>query len=307
MVCTDEDMRIYHGENMRLLKTYEDAFLEQPPVKKPGGVWGSNGGFLFLNDNAIHLIYSITYSVGKFGYAYPNEGYHYAQQIAVASSSYLVFDENAGTFLGYTAGRNTPLVDAYPAYLGHNYTDQQLLWLGSRHMYDISSLKAYAITRDKNDNTLRVISTWPNYIQNNLFVFESELVLPPESGLGTATAYTCHGGGSVSTIVAGHEVLYYSAGDNRVHYYNLVNQVERLDAVTIPPDESIAYIQHVYDYYWQENHFVILANKGNGWKLYVHDMVGATHDINPTPSATYSGEGTAVNLIYRHPNIKLTY
>ncbi|MDR0766383.1 MAG: hypothetical protein LBF09_05565 [Odoribacteraceae bacterium] len=314
MICTDQDARVYHGDNMRLLKAWDSLFLEQPAVKRPAGIWGSTGGFMLLNDNSPHFVYNNGYGIGKFGYAYPSDGYKLSRLVTVGYAGYLAFDENAGSFVGYYPQRNTPYTEAYPGYLP-NCVNQELLWSAPRHMYETTSLNSYSITRDRDDNTIRVISSWPRYIQNGLFVFERDYLIPPTVRLAEGTAFTCHGGGSVSSIIAGHEAIYYSTGDNRVHYYNLANQTERRDAVTIPDGESIAYIHHAYDYYWQVNHFIILANKGNQWKMYVHDMegstpdniIGGTVDIVSTPTATYTGDGTAVNLIYRHPNTKLTY
>ncbi|MDR2129721.1 MAG: hypothetical protein LBP56_00905 [Odoribacteraceae bacterium] len=307
LFCTDQDMRVYHGDNMNLLKSWDEAFLEVPAVKRPQGVWATGGGFMLMNDNALHFIHNNGYTVGQFGYHFPSGDYRYAAQAAIGSSGCCVFDENAGTFLGYYPAHNTPYTDVYPAYVGHNYVNQELLWLGSRHFYDISSTNAYAIIRDKGDDAVRVFTLWPHYIQSNLFVFETEYLINPGIGIGDGKVFTCHGGGNVSTISAGHPVIYYSTGDNRVHYYNLANQIERRDAVTLPADERVVYIHHAYDYYYQVNIFSILAEKNGNWKLYTHDMVGSTPDIQATPAATYSGTGTPVNLIYRHPDTKLTY
>ena len=306
MLCTDQDLRVYHGDNMQLLRAWDSLFLEQPAVKRPGGVWGSGGGFMLLNDGYPHFVYAASYSIGTFGYRYPAPDYKLSPHVAVGSSGYLAFDENAGTFVGYYYGSKTPYTEGYPGYLP-NPVNQDLIWQGPRHMYDANSLNSYAITRDRDDGTVRLISAWPRYIQNGLFVFERDWIIPPTLGVCQGKLFTPHGGGAVSTIVAGHDILYYSTGDNRVHYYNIISQTERRDAVVLPEDETIAYIHHAYDYYWLENHFIILANKGNGWKLYVHAMVGDTYDINPTPTATYTGEGVAVNLIYRYPDCKLTY
>ncbi|MDR1415726.1 MAG: hypothetical protein LBI96_07945 [Odoribacteraceae bacterium] len=307
VVCSDEDMRIYNGDNLELLKAWDDAFLEVPAVKKPEGVWASTGGFMLKNNNALHFINNNGYTVGMFGYPYPSDDYKYAPQVSIGYGGYCLFDENAGTFLGYYPGKNTPLTEAYPFGVGHNYVDYDLTWMATRPFYSILSSNSYAIIKSRVDNSSLLVSIWASYIQSNMFVFNEEFVIPSTTGLADGKLFTSHGGGSVSTIVAGHEIIYYSNGDNKVHYYNIRNQTEKTDAITIPADEQIVYIEHAYDFAYNVNLFIVLSSKGGGWTVRAYDMVGTTYDIQPSPSATYSGDGVAVNLVYRHPDIAYSF
>jgi hypothetical protein len=307
ILCTDEDMRIYHGDNMQLLKTWDEAFLELPAVKKPQGVWGSSGGFMLLNNNSLQFCHTNGYSVGKFGYPHPSGDYKYATQVGPSSSGYCVFDETAGTFLGYYYTFITPLTNPYDYGTRHNYFDYDLIWLRTQPFYATSSPNTFALIKSRVDNSALVVNMWAGYIQNNMFVFESEYPLAPGLDLLDGKVFTCHGGGTSGSTVAGHSVIYYSTGDNNVHYYNISNQTTKTSVVTLPPDEEIVYLEHAYDYYYGVSLFIVLADKGGNWVLHVYDMEGATPDIKLPAVETYTGNGTPVNLIYRHPETRLTF
>jgi hypothetical protein len=304
ILCTDEDMSIYNAENMRLLKSWDEAFFETPAVKKPQGLWASMDGFMLLNDNKLHFTQFNTYGNGRLGYPYPSGDYKYAPWAANGYSGYCLFDETAGTFLGYYPGWSTPLTEVYDYAVGHNYYDYDLLWLKSQILYLYVCNNTFAIIKSRVDNSALIVSVWPHYIQNNLFVVGAEYPLAPGLGLLDGKVFTCHGGNGTSI---GHNVIYYSTGDNQVHYYNLANQMTKTSVITLPPDEEIVYLEHAYDYYYEVSFFYVLANKGGEWFLHVYDMEGATPDIKPAVVNTYSGSGTAINAVYRHPNMHMNF
>ena len=164
-----------------------------------------------------------------------------------------------------------------------------------------------------------IIRSWPNYLQNyHQLVFSAEIAVAPGAGLGDGKVFAAQGQNTtnVAGAIFGRDGIYYSKGDNEVHYYNIGNQTEMLNVVTIPADEQIVYLEHAFDgvtqylYQYITNTFIVLANKPDGtWKLYAYnyDQSGTGVDIVEPAVEAYSGRGVAVNLIYRHPNTKLTY
>lgn len=59
--------------------------------------------------------------------------------------------------------------------------------------------------------------------------------------------FAVQGYGVLSTPPAYSGVIYYSKGDNVVHYYNPSNQTEKKNMISIPADEEIVYIAHSSD------------------------------------------------------------
>jgi hypothetical protein len=304
ILCTDEDVSIYHADNMQLIRTWDEIFFEVPAVKKPQGIWTSMDGFMLLNNNTLQFMQFNTYGNGLFGYPYPSGDYKYAPQAASGYSGYCVFDEAAGTFLGYYPRVQAPLTEVNPAIPpGHNYNDYDLLWFWSQPLYLYVAQNTFAIIKSRVDNSALIVSPWPHYLQSNYFIIGGEYPLAAGLGLLDGKVFTCHGGGSGY----GHNVIYYSTGDTQVHYYTSTNQMTTTAAITLPVGEEIVYLEHVYDFYYEVNLFYALANKGGEWFLHVYDMEGATPDINPTPVATYTGHGAAVNAVYRHPDMHMNF
>jgi hypothetical protein len=313
MVCTDEDLRIYHGENMKLLKKWDDAFIEIPAVKKPQGVWALTNGFVLLNNNTVSFVNNNGSNVGQFGYPYPNDNIKINPNLAIASGSVLVFDDNAGEFAGYYVQKYAPLKDAVikasPLTLGPvgtaYFTNCDLIYMGTQVYYATAAGRSYVIVRDRNTKVSYLWQIGINNIQYG-YIYDygaGGLVIPSTFGVLTAKVFALKGGASTAL----NTIIYYSAGDNKVHYYNPSNQTEKKDIITLPVGEEIVCIEQSYDYYYKINSFAVLSNLNGNWILRTYDMVGSTPDVALPEKATYNGTGIAKNFIYRHANTSLTY
>ncbi len=313
VVCSDEDMRIYHGENMQLLKKWENAFLETPAVKKPQGVWGHTNGFMIMNNNSVSFIDNNGSNVGEFGYPYPVNNMKLNQNATVMSSSVLVYDDIAGELAGYYARTHTPVknavVKASPLTLGPvgeaYFTNCDLVYMGTQSYYANVAGRSYVIVKDRSTNVYKLWQIGVSNIQYG-YIYDygaGGLVIPSNLGVVNGKVFALKGG----TSTALNTVIYYSTGDNKVHYYNPANQTERNDIITIPAGEEITYIEHHYDWYFKINSFTVLSNKNGNWILRTYDMVGETPEVALPEKTTYNGSGLAKNLIYRHANTYITY
>ncbi len=325
MVCSDEDMRIYRGDDMTEVYDWDNAFMETPAVKKPQGVWGTRGGFMVLNDGKLHTVGGATYSDGRFGYAYPEEGLKLSGRGCAVASCLMLFDENAGQIVGYHNTQNRyAYIDPYPQTVQHHFTNQELLCAEMQYNYVGSTSHAFALLRSKNEGEvgkLRFVDVMAgsfNTVQQVPYYGSYEV--PAEaSNVGNGKIF-CMQNGTGSG--GGASVLYYTTGDNSVHYYNYNNQTHKSDVVTIPADEQIAYIYHNCDWAINGgspaiaaqypdglNSFLVLSNKAGNWTLRVYDMLGATPDVDKDagPRETYTGTGEAASLFYRIPLTNATW
>jgi hypothetical protein len=313
MVCTDEDMRIYHGENIELLKKWDQAFLELPAVKRPQGVWANTMGFMLMNDNAVCFVNNNGSNVGEFGYPYPNGDMVLNPNVAVASSSYLAFDDNAGEFVGYHVQKHgyvkDAVISASPLTLGPvgeaYFTNCDLVYMGSQTYYATAVGRSYAIVRDRETGAQFLWQIGIGNIQYG-FIYDygaGGLPIPSDFGVTEGKVFALKGGSSLAL----NTVIYYSSGDNRVHYYNPSNQTERRDMITLPEGEVVVDIEHSYDFYYKVDTFGVLSTKDGKWFLRTFNLEGSTPDVVLPHNAEYSGNGLAKNFIYRHANTSITY
>ncbi len=325
MICTDEDMRIYNGNQMTLMRDWDHAFMETPAVKKPQGVWGTGGGFMMLNDGRLHVVAYNTSSEGQFGYAYPDEGLKLTGMGAAVVSNMMFFNENTGAIVGYHNSQNRfAYTRAYAATAQHHFTNQECLYMGTQHNYLTSAARGWALLKSKNAGEagkLRLVDVMVgSFNQVSEVAYYGSYEIPAEfaAGVGSGKVFCVrNGGGTVASAI--QSILYYSAGDNKVHYYNQNNQTHKSDVVVIPADEQIVYIHHNYDWACNNhatylhadapNEFLVLSNKGGNWTLRIYPMEGQTQDVKTAngPKATYTGAGQATNLIFREPHTSRTW
>jgi len=324
MLCTDEDMRIYKANDMTMLYDWDHAFMELPAVKKPQGVWGNSSGFMLLNNNQLHSVGGATYSDGRFGYAYPDEGIRLSEKGCTVTSNMMFLNENTGSIVGYSTTQDRyAYTQPYPGYEQHHFTNQEVLYFGTQHNYLNAATRGWALLRSKNEGEigkLRLVdAATGSFNTYRSLVYFGSYQVPSEFNVGDGKVFCVQNGGGTGAASSITSILYYSTGDNKVHYYNQNNQTQKLNAVTIPDDEKIVYIYHNYDwacnnhpsYYHADapNEFLVLSNKADSWILRAYAMEGTTHDINAAagPKKVYTGNGLATNLIYREPHTMRTW
>ena len=306
IVCTDQDLRIFHGSDLSLIKTWETAFREAPAVRKPQGLWATSGsGFMMMNDNSMHALASSTYSQGNFGAAFLTTGIKFSPYVAVAASGYQAFDENAGTFLGFTGSTGNIISHDYAASTYPNVTGYDLVWMGAQQAYNSTyAAYSYALVKSRADGSHMLVETWAQYMQNFGFYFTNNFNVPADFGIIDGKVFACMGG-------TGNTVIYYSTGDNVVHYYNPNNQSEKRSILSIPAGEEIVQLKHVYFDYPAlgppVDIFVVLAKVGNNWKVYAYEREGSTPDILESSVVTYSGTGVPYHIMHRDPLFRMTY
>ncbi|PKP00172.1 MAG: hypothetical protein CVU13_01290 [Bacteroidetes bacterium HGW-Bacteroidetes-8] len=313
MVCTDEDMRVYHGENLKLLKKWDEAFLEKPAVKKPQGVWATTGGFMLMNNNSVCYVNNNGSNVGEFGYPYPVNNMKLNSTASVISGSVMVYDDNAGELAGYYVQTYAPIknavIKASPLTLGPvgeaYFTNCDLIYMGTQVYYATSAGRSYVIVKNRSTNVYSLWQIGTGNIQYG-YIYDygaGGMVIPSNFGVVNGKVFALKGGAATAL----NTVIYYSSGDNKVHYYNPANQTERRDMITLPASEVITHIEHCYDFYYKINTFTVLSNKDGNWILRTYDFEGATPDVLLPEKSTHNGSGLAKNMIYRHANTSITY
>ena len=190
--------------------------MEMPVVKKPQGVWGSgSGGFMMMNNGAIHALQGYLYSDGCFGYAFQTPDLKIAPTLAVGGSSYLAFDENEGTFIGFQNANGTVITNIYNGVSLPNVIGYDLIWMGSQ-AYSSTPSFTYAIVKDRERGVWMLVEEYTTYMSMVGHYFSNQYTIPVDFGIYDGKVFACQGGN-------GAAVIYYSTGDNVIHYYNFPN------------------------------------------------------------------------------------
>ena len=284
MIASEGDLCCYLANDMCRIKQFEDLFLEVPAVKKPQSVAaGATTPFLVLNDDKAHMITASTSRVGKFGYSYVGD-YHLDPKRFYSS---VQFDKTKGGFLTFTT--NYTIAD-----YTHGYPSFDLIYKGNRAFFWGTTGLMNAIITNRETGENHLLSS-VNTDGVSLLTVGADFVLPNDFEVNNAKVYAT--GGYYT------DVVYYSNGDNKVGYYNYINQTENRSVITLPDGERVVYLQHIYDMMEGSLSFVmVLTNHNGGWTLRCYDTLGMGPEMATTPPATWSGEGNAKKVLFRHAN-----
>lgn len=297
-VLSKGDMRVYDAETMTLFKTFEEAFIEVPEVKQPQDVFAGMTGVYVLNGGKLHWIQNFYDNVGKFGYPVLNEGAISKNMLRHATNGALVFDESTASFMGapFAASALNTLSDG-TVEPSCNQMNCDLVFMSEQTAYYGFSVKGLALLKNRSTGTYygAVLNMNWNKAQNPIANF----VKIPEDREVTKAAMWAQNNNN--------EVVYFSAGDNRVGMYNLSNTNEDAEMLEYEIGEKVAAIKHIsYTSYATGDKSLsclsVLTNKGGNWKLYLYNFVGSTPDIVSPAYETHTGTGNGRFAFYRGMN-----
>ena len=134
------------------------------------------------------------------------------------------------------------------------------------------------------------------------------LTIPASFDVVNGKVFAVQGYGVLSTPPAYSGVIYYSKGDNVVHYYNPSNQTEKKNMISIPADEEIVYLAHSSDpsTVTPVDVFSILSNKGGNWVLRTYNREERLLILIRRRFIPIQEKGRK-NFIYRNSGTRITY
>ncbi|MDR0543883.1 MAG: hypothetical protein LBG30_00830 [Odoribacteraceae bacterium] len=301
-LTTDADLRVYHADDMSLIKRFDDAFFEQPATRHPRALFQCEGGTVVLNDASLHSIWYGSYNVGRFGYpvTLPTSlrGADIAPQaIRVGGSAFIFFDNNTSSLVALTAFSSTlatlPDYGYYPSCTNMNV---DLVYMREQELFG-GAYCAYALVKNRTSGAYSVLRLDPIYVTYGMSPVNTTYAVPDGSPVTAASVYALH---------QSNDALYYSAGDNKLSYYSIRNKIETPDIITLPDGEQIVRVHHVYNDNMDFECLAVLANKDNRWTLYCYNFKGSTSDVQLPAFQTFSGEGKAHSFLYRDVQVSYT-
>lgn len=278
-ITSEDDMRVYDGESMKMLARFEDAFMDVPAEKKPGGVYACLYGQFALNGGRLFCLTSALTNVGKFGYPWVGD-YDLSPNIMQGMSSSLAYDRASKSF-----HLLNPLSTSLAPMLS-NFNGYDLLYMGHSEYMEGTPFYGYGIVKSPEGK---------HYLFGVLCPYNFQLLqnqeVPAEFKVLDAKVFGMAG--------YGKDVIFFSPGDNTVGYYNFSNQTEREQILKLPEGEKVVYLKHIFEYGSTPEYLAVLANKDGRWSLYCYSFDGSTPDVKAAPTLEYHGQGDARSVIYR--------
>lgn len=306
-VMSQSDMRIYHQEDLRLIRTFDDAFVYEPEVAAPQNLYVSTFfGAWLVNDGRVSSLSLFTSpSYGRFGY--PKMGEYRASRYImpeILGQNFVIFDELTSSFMyGRVGGgsmtrfnRDETLVTPYqPAKEGADM-DCDLIFMQYRPTSVFTANDGFGLMKQKNTENYYSFVMRADAAADGTKLFREFNAVPEGCGVGKGKVFSPHNNNST---------LYYSTGDNVLKSYNMSNHSEA-DLFTFPQGEQVAFISHIAYEDWSSPAdgvvgLAVVTNDDTRWHLYLFDFVGQTAEI-VTENGKYrswSGNGRAAAAIYR--------
>ncbi|MDR1274146.1 MAG: hypothetical protein LBK12_06310 [Odoribacteraceae bacterium] len=282
-VTTDEDLRVYKAGEITLLKTFDDAFFERPAVKRPQALHLTLDGVVLMNDGKLHNIATYSYNFGRFGHPInAGPGDVDLSPFSLRTGLGIFFFDNRSSTLKLFTYPYSALEDL------ESIPGTDLVYMHEQEADD-GYYGAYALMKDRSSGDLSILTFSPVFY---LYYGMGPDIIDVPAG---SELY----GASIFAVSHTNEAIYYSRGDNKVGYFTVYNAQDTPDIITLPADEHVAFIRHVYNDYMAFECLAVLANGPTGWKLYCYNFEGYTPDVQLPAFQTFSGEGEAHSFLYR--------
>lgn len=297
-ILTSEDIQTFNAKDLQLFKTYNDQFYTAPTVCTPQDVDLAGTDLFLLNNNQMYGIYGMSSNIGKYGGAKVGDLKIYPCMIN-NSNTVLVFDSKSHSFYSGRASGSTlvsfttPAPNAsLPATLSNMPYDVVKMVAGQNVGY--SANYGFALMKGASDSKHYLAHLrWDYSGSYATYPIMSFLEVPANSPLLNNEYMACPASG---------EFVYYSIGNNVYTYTNASGITERDHLqISIPENEKITYLFNFRSTSGSTyNRLAVLSSTNTGWTLRVYEPAGIDiEEINPNPTAVYSGTGNGRYVMYR--------
>lgn len=300
-LTTDKNLAAININTLEPIRTIDNILFGSPEVRQPAQFFNGSSAYYLINGGQLHTIYNMSANDGRFGarvMADANNRPYYLSKYFLSAwiNDPFFFDETTGSFLSMSMGYGQFMAGTTDAegteMPANNNANLKLLYMGTKSFVTAQSITGIAIFQDKNDPSLKILSTITGQSNRKLLILNDTLTTTDK--LYDATDYT---------VLNGDENLMYFAVGNEIWSRNLSNGYEQLE-YSIPAGEELTYIRHkkytseaAYAY-----NFVIIGTK-SGSKYKVRMFEKASGSITGEPKVVLEGNGIARDVFYISPSV----
>ncbi|MFR3329867.1 MAG: PKD-like family lipoprotein [Odoribacter splanchnicus] len=308
ILLSENDMRVYGAEDMRLLKNREECFYEVPARLRPREIHCEYSDDQLNIDGQYYMLGSG--NIGKFGYpllgADGTSAYDIHEEGVYAAQNGWLWDKKSSSFV-YAYYNNSQLLEFSDPVAGNvnfgptSHTGHELLHLLSHGSARDASYNwtynAFALWKDRTgkcsilDLAFQKKTTYP---------IVGEYTVPEGSHLPQTDVITIH---------SANDILFFAHNGNELWQHTIGNKTSLSErewkVYAFPAGEQIAYMYH---YTHQTDRLMVLTNSAGGWKLYALPFIGGGNeleDITPGEALIGQGNGQASYVIRMENNAEV--
>lgn len=288
----------------KIINDFPQMFLEEPGTPyAPGMAFATSMAQFILNNGKAYYFWPYTSSLSKFTVELAKNAafdpYRLSKYTMYATPNPIGFDEISSSFVGIP-GNGTmfmPMVDMAGTELKANNNEMNLLWGGSKGLYDAVH---YALMQNQNDLSRKYIAYVTCY-GNSMSIKLDEL--PMTDPAYQATLFTLNHGSA--------QVLYFV--NNRTVYSRSIAAIPGVNSsldITLPEGE-IVFIKHMpYSVYNKPeesfNYLLIGTTKGGTYEVGGYKLDAGGRPVETEPSLFFTGEGKVGDVTFVFPGVQST-
>lgn len=302
-ITSEEDLMVVDYFTGKVLKQYEDMFLDMPAQRKIQGVFKGSNDVHLVADGQLYTLPTVSYTSHYRQFIIKHTGNYSLSPYRVASGYMppMLFDEASSSFCIVDRGSTELLYGVDNASPSHRNLDSDLIYMGGRTTSTGGGEEGYAILKKKNANeyTLaRIDATKSTYDLTSTTASRHCVIMKTKSMPNTMGVLSA----DIRALSQDNDIMYY-AKDNKVYMCNLETETmeEREQTTSFSAGETITYMefakfmQPYNDTSKWFSYLVIGTQLGDTYKLYLHPVQGG--NIQPAVT-TYEGTGKVKRAIY---------
>lgn len=300
-LTSEEDLAVVDYFTGKVLRQYEDMFLDMPAQRKIQGIFKGSNDVHLIADGSVYTLPTVSYRPYYRQFIIKHTGNYSLSPYRVASgwTCPMLFDEASSSFCIVDRGSSELLYGKENATPAHRNLDMDLIYMGGRTTSTSGGEEGYAILKKKGaeEYTLAHIdATKGSYDLTASAADRHCIVLKTskmENTMGVLSA-------DFRAQSQDNDIIYY-AKDNKVYLCNLETMEEREQTASFAAGETITYMefakfmQPYNDTSKWFSYLVIGTKTGDNYKLYLHPVQGG--NIQPAIT-TYEGTGEVKRAIY---------
>ena len=301
---SNRDAKAVRLSTGKIINDFPEMFQEEPAEPyAPGMAFATSMAQFILNQGKVYYFWPYTSALSKFSVELARnetfDPYRISKYMMYATPNPIGFDEVSTSFVAIPGNRTTliSMTDMPGTELSANHTQMNLLWAGSKGLYDIEH---YAVMQEQQDPSRKFIA----YITclGNSMTIKRDNLESTDPAYGASLFTLNHSSSQILYFVNGHEL--WSRSIAAVPGVN-----SKLEVVL--PEGEIVFIKHMpYSVYGKPeesfDYLLIGAVKDGNYEVvgYTLDAVGRPAD--PEPALHFAGKGKVGDVTFVFPNVSGT-
>lgn len=302
-LTSEEDLAVVDYFTGKVLRQYEDMFLDMPAQRKIQGIFKGSNDVHLVADGQLYTLPTTSYTPHYRQFIIKHTGNYSLSPYRVASgwTCPMLFDEASSSFCIVDRGSAELLYGKENAEPSHRNLNMELIYMGGRTTSTSGGEEGYAILKKKGEESYILAHIDATKSSSDLTSSTASrhcVIMDTKSLANTMGVLSA----DYRALSQDNDIIYY-AKDNKVYLCNIGTETmeEREQTASFGAGETITYMEFAkfmqpYNDTSKWFSYLLIGTKdGNNYKLYLHPVQGG----NILPAETvYEGTGEIKRAIY---------